>query len=95
MSASRSPVFKTGARPFWRTLRKKLAGAFGIEPKAADLETVVLPFTPCSSISIQDACGRTRTYVVRGRLIYSQVLLLLGHARLKKLFWKKRGLASV
>ncbi len=52
-------------------------------------------FTPCSSVSTQDACGRTRTYVVRGRLIYSQVLLLLGHARLKKIALKKRGRASV
>jgi hypothetical protein len=34
-------------------------------------------------VSNHDACGRTRTYVVRRRLIYSQVLLLLSHTRLK------------
>ena|GEM_PF-4144078 len=29
--------------------------------------------------SVPGACGRTRTYEVVGRLIYSQVLLLLSH----------------
>lgn len=62
---------------------RKLAGAFGVEPKATVLETAVLPLHHAPVVSNRDACGRTRTYVVRRRLIYSQVLLLLSHARLE------------
>jgi hypothetical protein len=78
-------VFGTVAIPVRRTLReeklKSLAGALGFEPRAAILETAVLAVYTMLLIFVwKSACGRTRTYEVRrGRLIYSQVLLLLGH----------------
>ncbi len=47
---------------------------------------------PHSAIRNQtDACGRTRTYEVRRRLIYSQVLLLLSHTRAKNCDKKNEG----
>ena len=54
-----------------------MAGAPGFEPRISGLESDGLPlaYVPRSP----GACGRTRTYEVVRRLVYSQVLLLLSH----------------
>ena len=58
----------------------ELAEAAGVEPAHAmrgDLANRC--HTIRRRLHILGACGRTRTYEVVGRLIYSQVLLLLSH----------------
>ena len=69
-------VFKTSCAPPRATFQN-LAGTPGFEPRISGLESDGLPLAYAPKIP--GACGRTRTYEVVGRLIYSQVLLLLSH----------------
>ena len=69
-------VFKTSCAPPRATFQH-LAGTPGFEPRISGLESDGLPLAYAPSTP--GACGRTRTYEVVRRLIYSQVLLLLSH----------------
>src|SRR4029079_15843430 len=70
-------VFRTSCAPPRTAFQINLAGTPGFEPRISGLESDGLPLAYAPSIP--GACGRTRTYEVVRRLIYSQVLLLLSH----------------
>ena len=70
------PGFQDQLRATARHL-PNLAGTPGFEPRISGLESDGLPLAYAPKML--GACGRTRTYEVVRRLIYSQVLLLLSH----------------